>query len=109
MHELPTIPVFADFDDDAVYNQCERALLDRNTRNFVIQFDSRSANCALDLNKASIDELLAKEVCHLYPGSWDSWAKQLTVSRHQAIKWYEYAMDVGTDSLLFLVINNDIL
>ena len=62
MVEASPLPEFGDFDDPDVYEKCLEAASRRDTRNFVIEFDSSKAYAAHDLDDASMKRLLQLEV-----------------------------------------------
>ena len=62
MVEAPSLPEYGDFDDPDVYKKCLEAASRRDTKNFVIEFDSSKAYAAHDLDDASIKRLLQPEV-----------------------------------------------
>lgn len=62
MVDAPPFLEYGDFDDPDVYKKCLDAASRRDTRNFVIEFDSSKAYAAHDLDDASIKRLLQLEV-----------------------------------------------
>ena len=66
MVEASPLPEYGDFDDPDVYKKCLEAASRRDTRNFVIEFDSSKAYAAHDLDDASINRLLQLEVFELF-------------------------------------------
>ena len=62
MVEASPFPEYGDFDDPDVYEKSLEAASRRDTRNFVIEFDSSKAYAAHDLDGASIKRLLQLEV-----------------------------------------------
>ena len=62
MVDASPLPEYGDFDDPDVYEKCLEAASRRDTRNFVIEFDSSKAYAAHDLDDASIKRLLQLEV-----------------------------------------------
>jgi hypothetical protein len=55
-------PEMLDFDDAAAYKRCENAVKDKNTENFVIEFDNETARASLKLNEAKMQGFLEAEV-----------------------------------------------
>lgn len=62
MATLMTIPELQDFDDKHVYDQCQNAVLQADTLNFVIEFNSVNARAATNLGVEPIQEFLQTEV-----------------------------------------------
>ena len=62
MVETSSLPEFGDFDDQGVYKEFFEAAVRRDTKNFVIEFNSTKAYAARDLDDASIKQLLQVEV-----------------------------------------------
>lgn len=62
MAGAPLLPEFGNFDDRDVYERCNRAAVQGDTKNFVIEFDSTKAHAAYDLGGPSIEQLLQLEV-----------------------------------------------
>ncbi|KAL2043302.1 hypothetical protein N7G274_003608 [Stereocaulon virgatum] len=54
-------PEMLDFDDDAAYQRCENAVKNKNTKNFVIEFDNETARASLELNEAQMQGFLETE------------------------------------------------
>ncbi|MCJ1431383.1 hypothetical protein MMC27_000735, partial [Xylographa pallens] len=52
---------FEDFDSKAVFEKCEAAVLSKDTKNFVLEFENVSAQCALNVNLEGIRELCSSE------------------------------------------------
>ena len=69
MVQASPLPEYGNFDDPDVYEKCLEAASRRDTRNFVIEFDSSKAYAAHDLDDASMKRLLQLEVFgfFLYP------------------------------------------
>ncbi|KAK4695245.1 hypothetical protein P7C71_g2470, partial [Lecanoromycetidae sp. Uapishka_2] len=62
-----TIPALHDFDDQSVYEHCEEAMLEAETRNFVIEFDSTEARAAINVEDDDMKRLLdIKRLAKLY-------------------------------------------
>ena len=53
---------FEDFDSKAVFEKCETAVLSKDTKNFVLEFENASAQCALNVGSDGIRELCSSEV-----------------------------------------------
>ena len=62
MATAATKPEILDFDDAAAYKRCENAVKDKNTKNFVIEFDDETARASLELNEAQMQDFLEGEV-----------------------------------------------
>jgi hypothetical protein len=67
---------FQDLDSDSVYEACEKALLNPDTRNFIVDFGGPpgaggQAWCALDIDASTpegikgLEQLLGEQVCFL--------------------------------------------
>ncbi|MCJ1420907.1 hypothetical protein MMC32_007266 [Xylographa parallela] len=52
---------FEDFDSKAVFEKCETAVLSKDTKNFVLEFENASAQCALNVGSDGIRELCSSE------------------------------------------------
>ena len=59
-----TTPIseFGNFDDIAIQNVCEEAILQPETRNFVVEFAERYARAAVDLSEERVKKLIELEV-----------------------------------------------
>lgn len=56
---------FEDFDDESVYNDYEAAILNLDTRNVVIDFNSDNARAVRNVDHCFMkEEVLEKKVCH---------------------------------------------
>ncbi|MCJ1478643.1 hypothetical protein MMC13_007324 [Lambiella insularis] len=49
---------FEDFDSKSVFRKCQAAILSKETRNFVLEFNNADAYCALDVDSAGVRQLL---------------------------------------------------
>ena len=58
----PTLRGFENLDDTAVYKRFEKAIIDPDTRNFVIEFDEAKAYAALDIDKSILETFLPIKV-----------------------------------------------
>ena len=58
MNPAARFPGFRDLDDGTVYHECESALIQASTENFVIQFDQDTATSAFNLDGASMKSFL---------------------------------------------------
>ena len=69
MVQASSLPEYGNFDDPDVYEKCLGAASRRDTKNFVIEFDSSKAYAAHDLDDASMKRVLQLEVfgCFLHP------------------------------------------
>jgi hypothetical protein len=61
---------FANFDDEAVYNESKRHVLDPNTTNFVVEFGKEEAQIAYKVKADHISELLTAERAPGRPVRW---------------------------------------
>ncbi|MCJ1386640.1 hypothetical protein MMC17_009766 [Xylographa soralifera] len=53
--------IFEDFDSKAVFKKCKDAVLSKNTKNFVLEFENLSAQCALDVDSKGFQKLCSSE------------------------------------------------
>ncbi|MCJ1399472.1 hypothetical protein MMC11_002674 [Xylographa trunciseda] len=53
--------IFEDFDSKAVFKKCAAAVLSKDTKNFVLEFENLSAKCALDVDSEGIKNLCSTE------------------------------------------------
>ena len=58
----PALRGFENLDDIAVYERFEKAIIDPDTRNFVIEFDETKAYAALDIDESILETLLPIKV-----------------------------------------------
>lgn len=58
----PTLRGFENLDDSRVYERFEKAVIDPDTRNFVIEFDESKAHAALDIDKSILETFLPIKV-----------------------------------------------
>ena len=58
----PALRGFENLDDIAVYERIEKAIIDPDTRNFVIEFDETKAYAALDIDESILETLLPIKV-----------------------------------------------
>lgn len=65
MTAFTTIPELQDFDDKSVYDQCQHAVLQPDTYNFVIEFDSLNARAAINLGEEPMQRFLQTKVSQL--------------------------------------------
>ncbi|MCJ1389178.1 hypothetical protein MMC18_002033 [Xylographa bjoerkii] len=53
--------IFKDFDSKLVFERCEAAVLSNDTKNFVLEFENRSAQCALNVDLEGIKKVCSSE------------------------------------------------
>ena len=58
--EIPGI--FEDFDSKVVFKRCEAAVLSKDTKNFVLEFDNSFAKCALNLDLEGVKKVCSSNV-----------------------------------------------
>ena len=58
----PALRGFENLDDIPVYERFEKAIIDPDTRNFVIEFDESKAYAALDIDKSILETFLPIKV-----------------------------------------------
>jgi hypothetical protein len=63
-------PMFADFDDEAIYNQSQLRAQEESTRNFVVEFGQGKAHIAFDLGVVDIQSVLESERAPETPVRW---------------------------------------
>lgn len=56
------LPIFEDFDDEAVYRKGENYIFQPDALNFVIEFDSDKAIAGLKLSATFVQELIKNKV-----------------------------------------------
>ena len=58
----PALRGFENLDDSSVYEKFEKAVIDPDTRNFVIEFDESKAYAALDIDNSILETFLPIKV-----------------------------------------------